>query len=89
MTPRTFRAKFDPIAYHAAAGLVANGAAALAAIGVELLAVAGVPRQDAPLMLGPLLRSVAGERRGAGFPMRSPVRSGAAKRRASRSRSPS
>src|SRR6185295_8940287 len=59
MTPRTFAKKFDPIAYHAAAGLVANGAAALAAIGVELLAVAGVPRASAPKMLGPLLRSVA------------------------------
>ncbi|MFO0734981.1 MAG: DUF2520 domain-containing protein [Labilithrix sp.] len=80
MTPRTFGAKFDPIAYHAAAGLVANGAAALAAIGVELLAVAGVPRQDAPLMLGPLLRSVAENVEELGFPdaLTGPVRRGEA-----------
>jgi predicted short-subunit dehydrogenase-like oxidoreductase (DUF2520 family) len=80
MTPRTFGKKFDPIAYHAAAGLVANGAAALAAIGVELLAVAGVPRADAPKMLGPLLRSVADNVETLGFPdaLTGPVRRGEA-----------
>lgn len=79
MTPRTF-AKLDPVAYHAAAGLVANGAAALAAIGVELLAVAGVPRKDAPRMLGPLLRSVAENVEELGFPdaLTGPVRRGEA-----------
>ncbi len=50
MTPRTF-AKLDTIGYHAAAGLVANGAAALAAIGVSVLVEAGVPKSDAPKML--------------------------------------
>lgn len=77
MTPRTF-AKLDTVAYHAAAGLVANGAAALAAIGEELLVVAGVPRKDAPAMLGPLLRSVAENVEELGFPdaLTGPVRRG-------------
>jgi len=77
MTPRTF-AKLDTVAYHAAAGLVANGAAALAAIGEELLVVAGVPRKDAPKMLGPLLRSVAENVEELGFPeaLTGPVRRG-------------
>ncbi len=77
MTPRTF-AKLDTVGYHAAAGLVANGAAALAAIGVELLAVSGVPRQEAPKMLGPLLRSVAENVEALGFPdaLTGPVRRG-------------
>jgi predicted short-subunit dehydrogenase-like oxidoreductase (DUF2520 family) len=77
MTPRTF-ASLDTVGYHAAAGLVANGAAALAAIGVELLAVSGVPRNDAPKMLGPLLRSVAENVEKLGFPdaLTGPVRRG-------------
>lgn len=77
MTPRTF-AKLDTVAYHAAAGLVANGAAALAAIGAELLRVAGVPAKDAPKMLGPLLRSVAENVERLGFPdaLTGPVRRG-------------
>ena len=77
MTPRTF-AKLDTVAYHAAAGLVANGAAALAAIGEELLVVAGVPRREAPKMLGPLLRSVAENVESLGFPeaLTGPVRRG-------------
>ena len=77
MTPRTF-AKLDTVAYHAAAGLVANGAAALAALGEELLVVAGVPRKDAPAMLGPLLRSVAENVEELGFPdaLTGPVRRG-------------
>jgi predicted short-subunit dehydrogenase-like oxidoreductase (DUF2520 family) len=77
MTPRTF-AKLDTVAYHAAAGLVANGAAALAALGEELLVVAGVPRRDAPHMLGPLLRSVAENVDRLGFPdaLTGPVRRG-------------
>ncbi|MBX3230295.1 MAG: DUF2520 domain-containing protein [Labilithrix sp.] len=77
MTPRTF-AKLDTVGYHAAAGLVANGAAALAAIGLELLAVSGVPRADAPKMLGPLLRSVAENVESLGFPdaLTGPVRRG-------------
>ena len=77
MTPRTF-ARLDTVAYHAAAGLVANGAAALAAIGEELLAASGVPRKDAPKMLGPLLRSVAENVETLGFPeaLTGPVRRG-------------
>jgi predicted short-subunit dehydrogenase-like oxidoreductase (DUF2520 family) len=77
MTPRTFR-RLDTVGYHAAAGLVANGAAALAAIGAELLAVSGVPRADAPRMLGPLLRSVAENVESLGFPdaLTGPVRRG-------------
>ena len=77
MTPRTF-AKLDTTGYHAAAGLVANGAAALAAIGVELLVASGVPRADAPKMLGPLLRSVAENVEALGFPaaLTGPVRRG-------------
>lgn len=77
MTPRTFRS-LDTVAYHAAAGLVANGAAALAAIGAELLRVAGVPAKEAPKMLGPLLRSVADNVEALGFPeaLTGPVRRG-------------
>lgn len=77
MTPRTF-AKLDTVGYHAAAGLVANGAAALAAIGAELLRVSGVPSADAPKMLGPLLRSVAENVERLGFPdaLTGPVRRG-------------
>lgn len=77
MTPRTF-SDLDTIGYHAAAGLVANGAAALAAIGVQVLAAAGVPRDVAPKMLGPLLQSVADNVKNLGFPdaLTGPVRRG-------------
>lgn len=68
----------DEIAYHAAAGLVANGAAALAAAGADLLARAGVERATAPLLLGPLLRSVADNVEALGLPaaLTGPVRRG-------------
>jgi predicted short-subunit dehydrogenase-like oxidoreductase (DUF2520 family) len=77
MTPRTF-AKLDTIGYPASAGLVANGAAALAAIGAQLLVKSGVPEADAPKMLGPLLRSVADNVEALGFPtaLTGPVRRG-------------
>jgi predicted short-subunit dehydrogenase-like oxidoreductase (DUF2520 family) len=77
MTPRTFEG-LDPVAYHASAGLVANGAAALAAVGAELLERARVPRDVAPKMLGPLLRSVADNVTALGFPdaLTGPVRRG-------------
>jgi predicted short-subunit dehydrogenase-like oxidoreductase (DUF2520 family) len=77
MTPRTFP-KLDPVGYHAAAGLVANGAAALAAVGAELLVVSGVPRADTAKMLGPLLRSVAENVEKLDFPeaLTGPVRRG-------------
>jgi predicted short-subunit dehydrogenase-like oxidoreductase (DUF2520 family) len=77
MTPRTVPG-LDTVAYHAAAGLVANGAAALAAVGAELLVKAGVPRADAAKMLGPLVRSVADNIEKLGFPgaLTGPVRRG-------------
>ena len=77
MTPRTF-ATLDTVGYHAAAGLVANGAAALAAVGAELLVLSGVPRADTSKMLGPLLRSVAENVERLGFPdaLTGPVRRG-------------
>src|SRR5262245_24130914 len=77
MTPRTFT-RLDTVGYHAAAGLVANGAAALAAIGAELLVVAGIPQKETKKMLGPLLRSVAENVEALGFPeaLTGPVRRG-------------
>ncbi|NCQ59696.1 MAG: DUF2520 domain-containing protein [Myxococcales bacterium] len=45
-------------AYHAAAALVANGATALAALGIELLEALDVPPRDAARAMGALLRSV-------------------------------
>ena len=77
MTPRTF-ANLDTVGYHAAAGLVANGAAALAAIGAQVLEKAGVPAKIAPLMLGPLLASVADNVAALGFPnaLTGPIRRG-------------
>jgi predicted short-subunit dehydrogenase-like oxidoreductase (DUF2520 family) len=77
MTARTVK-DLDTVAYHAAAGLVANGAAALAAVGAQLLERAGVAPKDAPKMLGPLLRSVADNVETLGFPeaLTGPVRRG-------------
>jgi predicted short-subunit dehydrogenase-like oxidoreductase (DUF2520 family) len=77
MTPRHVPG-LDAVAYHAAAGLVANGAAALAAVGAELLVQAGVARDVAPKMLGPLLRSVGDNVEALGFPeaLTGPVRRG-------------
>ena len=77
MSARTIP-RLDTIGYHASAGLVANGAAALAAVGAELLVRSGVPRATAPLMLGPLLRSVAENVERLGFPaaLTGPVRRG-------------
>jgi predicted short-subunit dehydrogenase-like oxidoreductase (DUF2520 family) len=77
MRPRTI-AGLDTALYHAAAGLVANGAAALAAVGAELLVRAGADPVLAPPMLGPLLRSVAENVAALGFPeaLTGPVRRG-------------
>jgi predicted short-subunit dehydrogenase-like oxidoreductase (DUF2520 family) len=77
MTPRTVPG-LDTVAYHAAAGLVANGAAALAAVGAQLLVVAGVGPSVGAKMLGPLLRSVAENVERLGFPeaLTGPVRRG-------------
>jgi len=78
MTPRTFGPGFDPVGYHAAAGLAANGAAALAALAAEVLVAAGVPREVAPALLGPLLRSVGDNVEALGLPaaLTGPVRRG-------------
>jgi predicted short-subunit dehydrogenase-like oxidoreductase (DUF2520 family) len=80
MVPRTFE-NLDTVAYHASAGLLANGAAALAAAAAELLVRAGVPRETAPRMLGPLLQSVAENVQSLGFPecLTGPVRRGEVK----------
>jgi len=77
MAPRTIPG-LDRIGYHAAAGLVANGAAALAAMGAALLVRSGVTAEEAPRMLGPLLRSVADNVEALGFPaaLTGPVRRG-------------
>jgi len=77
MAPRTVPG-LDMIAYHAAAGLVANGAVALSAVGAQLLVRAGVAPEIAPRMLGPLLRSVADNVERLGFPeaLTGPVRRG-------------
>jgi predicted short-subunit dehydrogenase-like oxidoreductase (DUF2520 family) len=77
MTPRTIPG-LDRVAYHAAAGLVANGAAALAAGGLELLRRASVDAETAAAMLGPLLRSVAENVERLGLPeaLTGPVRRG-------------
>jgi predicted short-subunit dehydrogenase-like oxidoreductase (DUF2520 family) len=77
MVPRTIPG-LDTIGYHAAAGLVANGAAALAAIGARVLEAAGVPADVAPAMLGPLLQSVADNVSALAFPdaLTGPVRRG-------------
>jgi predicted short-subunit dehydrogenase-like oxidoreductase (DUF2520 family) len=75
MTARTIPG-LDLVGYHAAAGLVANGAAALAALGASLLVRSGVPSDEAPRLLGPLLRSVADnvERLGLPAALTGPVR---------------
>ncbi len=71
MTPRTV-AGLDRVAYHAAAGLVANGAAALAAGGVDAARQGRGPDATAAAMLGPLLRSVAENVERSASPRRSP-----------------
>ncbi|MEO7327875.1 MAG: DUF2520 domain-containing protein [Minicystis sp.] len=77
MSPRTIPG-LDRVAYHAAAGLVANGAAALSAGAIELLGKAGVDARTAAAMLGPLLRSVAENVEKLGMPeaLTGPVRRG-------------
>jgi len=77
MTARTIPG-LDRVGYHAAAGLVANGAAALAALGALLLTRSGVNPADAPRLLGPLLRSVADNVETLGLPgaLTGPIRRG-------------
>jgi len=76
MIPREW--DVDVALYHAAAGLLANGSAALAALAAALLRKAGAPRRDVARALGPLLRSVGGnvERLGLPFALTGPVRRG-------------
>ena len=66
----------DRVRYHAAAALMANGAAALAAAACELLQGAGL--DDGHRLLGPLLRSVADNVEHSGLPaaLTGPVRRG-------------
>jgi predicted short-subunit dehydrogenase-like oxidoreductase (DUF2520 family) len=80
MSPRHLP-NLDKVAYHAAAGLVANGAAALAAAGTDLLGRAGASPELAARMLGPLLRSVADNVERLGLPgaLTGPVRRGDAR----------
>ncbi len=77
MTPRTIPG-LEPIGYHAAAALTANGAVALAAGAMELLGTSGVDRKTATAMLAPLLRSVADNIERLGFPdaLTGPIRRG-------------
>lgn len=77
MVPREWPG-VDRAGYHAAGGLVANGATALAAGGARLLQEAGVPADDVPRVLGPLLRSVAENIEKLGLPeaLTGPVRRG-------------
>lgn len=77
MVPRSPEA-LDEAAYHAAASTLANGAAALAEVATSLLVTAGVDRQAAPRMLGPLLRSVGDNLGALGLPdaLTGPVRRG-------------
>jgi len=77
MVPRQWDS-VDRAGYHAAGGLVANGATALAAGGARLLEQAGVPARDVPRVLGPLLRSVAANIEKLGLPeaLTGPVRRG-------------
>jgi predicted short-subunit dehydrogenase-like oxidoreductase (DUF2520 family) len=77
LRPRTLPG-LDPIAYHAAAGLLANGAAALAAASQRILTASGLPTKTASALLGPLLRSVADNVESLGMPaaLTGPVRRG-------------
>jgi predicted short-subunit dehydrogenase-like oxidoreductase (DUF2520 family) len=76
MRPRSLEA-LDPAAYHAAAALLANGAAGLAAAARELLGH-DLSEDDARAALGPLLRSVADNVATLGLPdaLTGPVRRG-------------
>jgi predicted short-subunit dehydrogenase-like oxidoreductase (DUF2520 family) len=76
MVPRAW--SVDRALYHAAAGLVANGAAALAQAGATLLVRAGAPERDVARALAPLLRSVADNVARVGLPaaLTGPVRRG-------------
>jgi len=80
MTPWSLP-ELDRIGYHAAAGLLANGAAALAGAASELLENSGVSPRPAARMLGALLGSVADNVSRLGLPaaLTGPVRRGDAR----------
>ncbi len=71
-------ASLDPARYHAAAALLSNGSAALAAAASELLGAAGVPAEHHARLLGPLLGSVASNvgSLGTGAALTGPIRRG-------------
>ena len=77
LVPREVR-QLDQATYHAACVFVANGAAALAGVGVDLLVGAGVSAADAPRIAGSLLSSVADNVAKLGMPaaLSGPVRRG-------------
>lgn len=66
--------------YHAAAALLSNGTATLAALAAELLAEAGIAPPDADAMLGPLLQGTAANvaELGADAALTGPIRRGEA-----------
>lgn len=76
MIPRAW--EVDLALYHAAAALLANGAAALASISADLLVSAGAPPRDVARALGPLLVSVGENVARLGLPwaLTGPVRRG-------------
>jgi predicted short-subunit dehydrogenase-like oxidoreductase (DUF2520 family) len=58
MTPRRWP-NVDRVLYHAAACVVANGAAALSGAGARILALGGAPSREVAAAIAPLLASVA------------------------------
>ena len=70
--------KVDRVRYHAAAALLANGAATLAALSTSLMIEAGMPSVRVPQALAALLRSVANNLVTIGVPhlLTGPVRRG-------------
>jgi predicted short-subunit dehydrogenase-like oxidoreductase (DUF2520 family) len=77
LVPRPIE-RLDPVGYHAACALAANGGVALAAAAAAVLRGAGVPASIAPRILGPLLRTVAEnvERLGPEGALSGPIRRG-------------
>lgn len=75
---RVLDAPLHGAGYHAAAALVANGAAGLATVGAELLEALGAERRDAERTLAGLLRTVADnvERLGVPAALTGPIRRG-------------
>lgn len=77
LVPRIWPA-VDPVRYHCAGALLANGSVALAQVAAELLESAGVSSSDCGRVLGPLLRSVAAQIEDLGLPaaLTGPIRRG-------------